>query len=283
MSLRRRILDGLAERELLYEAAKKLDLGVSDEAIEQEIMAGRAYVSLPADEADMLAFQLGLCRRAEMGYGCEAGSALGVRQLHVRRTPDEPFDYNLYQKSIRVITNRGPKEFRGMQERELVAERLRELVRTRVRVPENEAFSLYERNRSRAVVRSVTLERSWFGRFAVDVSDGAVEAWSKEHTAQVDDSWKAQADEFAPECPLVSEIAVALEPNASDTEKAPARERIAALRERVQKGKRSRPWRVRRAARRAPRSAGASVAPPRRTAPTRRRSATPRRSSSAAR
>src|SRR6186713_1553211 len=128
MSLRRRILDGLAERELLYEAAKKLDLGVSDEAIEQEIMAGRAYVSLPADEADMLAFQLGLCRRAEMGYGCEPGSALGVRQLHVRRTPDEPFDYNLYQKSIRVITNRGPKEFRGMQERELVAERMRELV-----------------------------------------------------------------------------------------------------------------------------------------------------------
>src|SRR6185436_1827071 len=71
----RRILDGLAERELLYEAAKKLDLGVSDDAIEQELTAGRAYVSLPADEADVLAYQLGLCRRPAMGYGCEPGAA----------------------------------------------------------------------------------------------------------------------------------------------------------------------------------------------------------------
>src|SRR5262245_34706078 len=85
MSLRKKILDGLAERELLYQAAKQLDLGVSDEAIEEEIMAGRAYVSLPAADADALAFQLGLCRRS-LGYGCEVGTPLGVRQLHVRRT-----------------------------------------------------------------------------------------------------------------------------------------------------------------------------------------------------
>src|SRR4030095_11763179 len=31
LSLRKKVLDGLAERELLYEAAKKLDLGVSDD------------------------------------------------------------------------------------------------------------------------------------------------------------------------------------------------------------------------------------------------------------
>ncbi len=235
-SLRKRILDGLAERELLFEAARKLNLGVSDAALEQELMAGRAYVSLPVDDADMLAFELGLCRRSAMGAGCEPGTSLGVRPLRVRRTPAEPFDYNVYQKEIRIITNRGPKEFRAMQERELVAERLRQLVRSRVRVPEAEAFSIYERARSRVVVRSVVLEQSWFGKFAVDLGDAAVEAFSKEHTAQVDDSWKAQKDEFGQDCPLVSEIAVPLEPNASDTEKAPARERIAALRERVQKG-----------------------------------------------
>lgn len=235
-SLRKKILDGLAERELLYEQARKLDLGVSDNALEQELMAGRAYVSLPVDEADQLAYELGLCRRPEMGYGCEPGTSLGVRALRVRRTPSEPFDYNVYQKEIRIITNRGPKEFRAMQERELIAERLRQLVRSHVRVPESEAFSIYERNRSRAVVRSAILEQNWFGRFAVDTSDAAVEAFAKEHASQVDDSWKTQADEFGPDCPLVSELAVPLEPNASDTEKAPARERIALLRERVQKG-----------------------------------------------
>jgi peptidyl-prolyl cis-trans isomerase D len=235
-SLRKRILDGLAERELLYEAARKLDLGVSDAALEQELMAGRAYVSLPVEEADTLAFELGLCRRPEMGYGCEPGTTLGVRPLRVRRTPTEPFDYNVYQKEIRIVTNRGPKEFRAMQERELIAERLRQLVRARVRIPDAEAFTLYEQSKSRVVVRSVILEQSWFGKFAVDLDDAAVEAFGKEHAAQVEDSWKAQADEFGPDCPLVSEIVVPLEPNASDIEKAPARERINALRERVQKG-----------------------------------------------
>jgi peptidyl-prolyl cis-trans isomerase D len=236
MTLRRRILDGLAERELLVEAAKKLGLGVSDEALEQELTAGRAYVSLPADDAEMLAFQLGLCRRSPMGPGCEPGSTLGVRALRVRRTPNEPFDYNVYQKEIRIVTNRGPKEFRATQEREVLAERMRELVRSRVRVPEAEAFSIFERGRSRAVVRSVILERSWFGRFAVDLGDAAVDKWSKEHAQQVDDSWKALADEFAPECPLVSEIVVPMPPNAEESEKAPARERLTALRERIQKG-----------------------------------------------
>ena len=227
MSLRRKVLDGLAERELLVEAASELGLGVSDEALEQELTAGRAYVSLPAAEAETLAVQLGLCRRTPMG--CEAGSTLGVRALRVRRTPDEPFDYNVYQKEIRILTNRGPKEFRAMQERELLAERLRELVRSRVRVPDAEAFAIYERGRSRAVVRSVTLERSWFGRFAVDLDDAAVDKWSKEHAQQVDDSWKALSDEFAPDCPLVSEIVVPIPPNAQETEKAPSRERLPAL------------------------------------------------------
>jgi peptidyl-prolyl cis-trans isomerase D len=235
LSLRRRVLDGLAERELLVEAAKKLGLGVSDDALEQELTAGRAYVSLPATEAQTLAVQLGLCRPASM-VTCEPGSTPGVRALRVRRTPNEPFDYNVYQKEIRIVTNRGPKEFRAMQERELLAERLRELVRTRVRVPDAEAFAIFERGRSRAVVRSVTLERSWFGRFAIDVDDAVIDKWSKEHAQQVDDSWKALADEFAPDCPLVSEIVVPIPPNAQESEKAPARERLTALRERVQKG-----------------------------------------------
>jgi peptidyl-prolyl cis-trans isomerase D len=235
MSLRRKILDGLVERELLYAEAKKLGLGVSDDAIEKEIMEGRAYVSLPVADADMLAFNLGLCRRSP-GFGCEPGTPLGVRQLHVRRTPAEPFDYALYQKSIRLTTNRGPKEFRATQERELLAERLRELVRSRVRVPESEAFTLYERSRTRAVVRSAVLEKSWFGRYAVDLSDAALDAWIKDHNSQIEDSWKALSAEYVADCPLVSELVVPLEPLATEAEKATARERITALRERVQKG-----------------------------------------------
>lgn len=234
LSLRRQVLDGLAERELLYAEARRLGLFVSDEIVDQELAAGRAYVSLPAAHAERLAANLGLCRLDQSG--CELGSPIGVRQLRVKRTPNDPFDYAIYEREIRVLANRGPKEFRAAQERELVAHRLRELVRARARVSESEAFALYERDSSRAVVRSAILQRSWFGKYAVPTDDASIEKWTATHLAQVDDAWKNDKDKFKAGCPIVREIAVELPPNALDAEKAPLKERIEAFRARAEKG-----------------------------------------------
>ena len=58
-----------------------------------------------------------------------------MRLLQVKRTADEPYDYKLYERQIRLMANRGPKEFKEMQERELLAARMRDIVRSRVRIP----------------------------------------------------------------------------------------------------------------------------------------------------
>lgn len=234
LSLRKQVLEGLAERELLYVEARRLGLFVSDEIVDQELAAGRAYVSLPAAQAERLAANLGLCR-LDPG-GCEVGSPVGVRQLRVKRTPNDPFDYAIYEREIRLLANRGPKEFRAAQEREIVAHRLRELVQARARVSEGEAFALYERDSSRAVVRSAILQRSWFGKYAVPTDEASIEKWTATHLAQVDDAWKNEKDKFKAGCPIVSEIAVELPPNALDAEKAPLKERIDAFRTRAEKG-----------------------------------------------
>jgi peptidyl-prolyl cis-trans isomerase D len=234
-SLKRRTLDGLVERELLFAEAKRLGLGVSDEVLDQELAAGRAHVSLPAEDIDQLSATLGLCR-LEGGRMCEPGTPRGVRQLRVRRTPDEPFDYKLYEREIRILANRGPKEFRATQEKELVAERLRSLVRSRARVSEAEALSVYERGRSRAVVRSVVLEGSWFGKYVVDTSPAAVDTWAGTHGVDVDAAWKASQQNFTAGCPVVREITLELSPFSGDTEKTALRERLKTLRERVTKG-----------------------------------------------
>jgi len=234
LGLRKKVLDGLAERELLAAEAEHLGLAMSDDAIESELTSGRARVSLPADQAETLSYRLGLCRRAQ--YGCEAGTPVGVRQLQVSRTEGETFDYALYEKEIRILANRGPKEFRAEQERELLAESLRELVRQRARISDAEAFAIYDRGRSQAVIRSVVLERNWFARFAVDTKEDAVDRWALANTKPVDDAWSADKDKFKADCPLVSEIVVALPPNALETEKDPLKERLTALRDRVTKG-----------------------------------------------
>jgi peptidyl-prolyl cis-trans isomerase D len=238
LALKRRTLDGLVERELLYAEAKRLGLGVSEEVLDQELTAGRAHVSLPAADIDSFSYRLGLCRIQERG-GCEPGTAMGVRQIRVRRTADEAFDYKLYEREIRLLANRGPKEFRASQERELVAERLRSLVRSRARVSEGEAFALYERGRSRAVVRSVVLEGSWFGKYAVDTSPEAVEKWAGTHAVEIDTAWKAGQQGFTAGCPMVREITLQLSPFSGDAEKVPLREQLKALRSRVEKGEAS--------------------------------------------
>ena len=219
MEVKKQVLEGLAERELLATEAERLGLAVSDERIESELTLGHARVPLPAEQTEGLSFGLGLCRRDMSGYRCEPGSPMGVRQLQVSRTEGEPFDYKVYEKEIRIVANRGPKEFRAAQERELLAETLRELVRGRARISENEAFSIYERSRSRAVVRSVVLSRDWFAKYAIDTSDAAVEKWAAANPLPVDEALKAGKDKFPAGCPLVSEIAVALPENALDGER----------------------------------------------------------------
>jgi len=159
-----------------------------------------------------------------------------VRQLHVTKNDGETFDYQLYEKEIRILANRGPKEFRAAQERELLAEAMRDLVRQRVRIADAEAFAIYDRDRSKAVVRSVVLSRNWFGKFAIDTSDAAVDKWAAENTKQVDEAWTADKDKFTADCPLVSEISLPLVPNALESEKDPVKERLLALKERITKG-----------------------------------------------
>ncbi len=236
LGMRQRILDGLAERELLATEAERLGLAVSDDRLERELAAGHARVPLPAESAEMLSVNLGLCRRDPMGYGCEPGTPIGVRQLQISNAPGEPFDYKVYEKSIRIIANRGPKEFRAAQDRELLAESLRQLVRERVRVSDNEAFTVYNQERSTAIVRSVVLTRDWFAKYAIDTSAAAVEKWATANASQVDEAFKADKAEFSAGCPLVSELAVALPENARDDEKSEARAKLEALRARVAKG-----------------------------------------------
>ncbi len=236
LALNKRVLDGLVERELLATEAEKLALKVGEESLEEDLIAGRVRASLPAESLPELAFQLGLCPSAGSGYSCAPGADYPVRQLQVKRTADEPFDYKLYERQVRLLTNRGPKEFKEMQERELLAARMRDIVRSRVRIPDTEAYLLFERDRAKAVVRTVSLKRDWFAKFAVDVSDDAASKWALSHQAQVDADWATKKADFSDGCVQAREIFIPLPDGALDDEKGPVRLKAEQARERLVKG-----------------------------------------------
>ena len=177
------------------------------------------------------------CARPEtLAYGCAPGADYPVRQLQMQRTEGEPFDYKLYERQVRMQTNRGPKEFKEMQERELLAARMRDIVRSRVRIPDPEAYALFQRDRAKVVLRTVNLKRDWFAKFAVDYDDAAIDKWSLANQTQIDSDWANKKADFTPGCNVAREIFVALPDNALDDEKQPVRLKAEQARERVAKG-----------------------------------------------
>jgi peptidyl-prolyl cis-trans isomerase D len=231
LQLRAQIAEGLIERELLLEEAKRLGIAVSEKELDEELASGRTRVSLPAARAESLALQLAMC--VEGPGGCAPGT-IGLRALPVLR--NGVLDYERYARMVRVATGRSPSHFKEQQKRELTAERVRELIRSGVRVSEEETFAAFERGRSKATVRTVTAPGSWFARYVNVVSDAQVEDWTVEHKAEVDSALAQQKDSWKADCPLVSEIRVDLDPAATDEEKQQKRELLGTARARAQKG-----------------------------------------------
>jgi peptidyl-prolyl cis-trans isomerase D len=236
LSLRKKVLDGLVERELLVAEAKRLGISASADDVEAELLNGRAHVSLPAQDSLSLSAQLGMCRIAEDGRGCEPGGDTMVRYLRVKRTADEPFDYALYEREVRVLANRGPKEFKEMQQRELIAARMRDLIREPVRVSETEAFALFEQGRSTVTVRSAVLTRDWFAKYTLDSSPSAIDKWATENKILVDASWETDKANFSAGCAPAREIAFEVGPGANDEDRAALRAKLDGARKRLTGG-----------------------------------------------
>ncbi|MEP7050977.1 MAG: peptidylprolyl isomerase [Pseudomonadota bacterium] len=236
IGLRKKVLDGLVERELLVGEAQRLGISVSKDEVESELLAGRAHVSLPAAEADKLSYRLGLCRLAEDRGSCEQGGDTLVRGLRVKRTPEEPFDYALYEREVRILANRGPAEFKDMQVHELTAARMRTLIREPVRVPEAEAFAIFSQSRTTATVRSVVLQRDWFAKYLIDLSPAALDKWSADNKAAIDTGWEAEKANFSAGCVPTREIVLEIGPGANDQDRADTRKKLQAARERVSAG-----------------------------------------------
>jgi peptidyl-prolyl cis-trans isomerase D len=222
LNVRKLVLDGLVERTLLVQDAERLGITVSEKEIDDELVTGRARVSLPVERAS-IGGRLGLIDNS-------------IRVLPVLNHETKEFDYKTYDRVVRQFTNRSPTEFKAMQREELVAARVRDLVRARVRVGDDEAFTGYQREKSTATIRFVALRRNWFGRHMLDLSPAAVDAWAKEHKEEVDRIFETRKSQYLPECRTARHVLIKLPDGASDEQKAEAEKKINLVLERVRKG-----------------------------------------------
>ncbi len=230
--LRERTADGLIERWLLVQDAKRLGLTVSDEDLNAELRSGRVHVSLPADKAEELAYYLG-----GEGLGRQL-LAQGVRLVYVKNRQTKKFDLKQYEKETRTVSQMSPTDFREFQRKELVASRMRDLVKSRVRVSESEAFDQFAYERSTATVDYVKLERGFYADVVLDRSDKSIDAWAEKHKEEIDKVWDARKSQIGDECRQLRSITARVDAEASepDAAKAKAKATIAAAAERIKKG-----------------------------------------------
>ena len=194
MSIRRQVLEGIVERSLLVQDAKRLNVTISDDEINKELGKGRFRVSLPQTRRELL-FYLGITED-------------GIRLLDVTNSKTKKFDYEAYKRVVRLTTNRSPAEFKEMQREEIIASRMREIVASRASVSEAEAFETYKREKSSAKIEYVSLHKDYFARKYLDVSPKAVETWTEGHAKEVDEAWTSRKEAYPAGCRKVRHILV---------------------------------------------------------------------------
>lgn len=223
MGLRRQTAEGLVEQWLLNQDAKRLGLTVSDDDVSAEIFAGRAHVSLPVDKARQIGYSLGISEDM-------------VSPLAVKDRKTKKFDAKTAEKDIRMRTRLSATEFREYQKQELIAHRMRELIKERVRVGENEAFEQFSREKSTAALDLIRLDRRFYLDLVVDQSPAKIEEWESKNKEEIDKVWEGRKSQFLPECRVTRHVLVKSSDTASDDEKAAARKKIERALERINAG-----------------------------------------------
>ncbi len=120
------------------------------------------------------------------------------------------------------ISNRSTAEFREEQARELLAEKMRDVVRAPVRVSEAEAWQDYERRYNTATVGWIAVNESWAARWTVKATSAEVAAWAAQRQEEIDKAVEDRVKEDSPKEGHLRHVLVKLPYGAGDEEKAAA-------------------------------------------------------------
>jgi peptidyl-prolyl cis-trans isomerase D len=235
LRMRELVIEGLIERWLLVQDAKRL--GVTASGKETTKFIGTkllARFSLPAAQEETFTFLLQRYLGPQI-----MGPPLGPsRRIPVFDPKTKKFDYSRYQKWVQRSTPKTEKDFKEFQRLEAIAARMRALVRSRVRVSELEAREKFEQFQEKIVVSFVKLERSFYTDHVIDASADAVASWAADNETEVDESWEQRKEAYLPECRRARHLVVRIDETNPDKDaaKTTAREAVEAAKSRIEGG-----------------------------------------------
>jgi len=217
MGLMRVSLDGLVERELLVRDADRLGITVTEDEVTDSIYDGFIRVSVPSDKPSLSSSLRILDGKVYAGF---------------RDPKTKHFDLKVYERTIKAATGRSPAEFREEQAREILASKVRDLVRTPVRVSESEALAGYIDEKSTATLNTITVRPAFIAKYLPAVQPKDADAWAS------DAANKKSVDEGVEERKTthLRHILVKADPTATAADKDAAKAKLVAALARIKHG-----------------------------------------------
>ncbi len=159
------VLEGLIERELLVNEANRLGLTVSEDEVTDSIFRGLIHVTFPATNPM---------------YGQQLGLADGTLRVSFNDPKTKQFDMKVYERTVKMMTGRSPGEFREWQSREILAAKMRDLVRAPVRVADDEGLDRYVQEQTTSTLEYAVVRYHWAGKYGIKNEAKEVAAWAKD-------------------------------------------------------------------------------------------------------
>jgi peptidyl-prolyl cis-trans isomerase D len=169
-------LEGLVERELLIGEADRLGLTVSEDEITDSIFKGDIHVSLPSDDPTIA---------ARIGFPNDVANVNQLVPNGYKNKDTKQFDMKIYERTIKQLVNRSPSEFRDWQARELVAAKMRDLIKAPVRVADEESFDKFVEERSTSTVGYIVVRKGWVEKYAIPSDQKDIDAWAKDNSGKI--------------------------------------------------------------------------------------------------
>ena len=244
LNLKKVALDGLIERELLDDEAKRLGISASDDELTDQLFSGFIRVSVPA--ADPPTAQTILSEMYQ-SYARAGLVSQEVAQAHFndrdtavpvdfRDPKTKQFSMKVYERQVRNISNRSTTEFREGQARELLAAKMRDAIREPIRVSESEAWDTYARQYSTASVTWVPVKEAWAARWVVQPTAADVSDWAKSHADVLAKALEERKTDDLPKAGHIRHILVNVPAGATDDEKAAALGKLSWAAARIKSG-----------------------------------------------
>ncbi len=227
------VIDGLTERQLLLGLAQQAGITASVDETEERILNGEMYATIPIETIAQKLQGLFFIDEAT------AAKELLERGYRVKESflKNGKFDFDVFQKFVRYHLQLTEENFVEEQRLELIAQRVREMLITGVRISPEEAKSAYYRENDTASISYIKLFPAFFAD-RLDPTPGETKAWIADNAEPINQYYETNKFKYTnlEKMARARHILIKVAEDATDEEKIKSKTEITALLDRIKVG-----------------------------------------------